>query len=278
VTSLDQIPSDARIDVIVNLAGEPIANGLWTKAKRRRILESRLRVTEGIVGLIQWLDRPPSLLISASAIGFYGAHGDEMLTESAEGLPSFGHDVCSAWEHAATAAEQYGVRVVRLRIGLVLGTDGGMLGQMLPTYEFGLGGRIGTGRQWMPWIERDDLIRMIAHIIAHPEISGPVNATAPEPVRNATFTNELGRALRRPAFMRIPAILLHHLARDMADELLLTGRRVIPAKMQANGFKFRHATLRSALSKILAQPLSSPLPIGERSAPKAPGEGEVSYR
>jgi hypothetical protein len=253
VTSLEQIPNDASIDVIINLAGEPIANGLWTKSKRRRILESRLRMTEGIVRLIRWLDRPPSLLISASAIGYYGAHGDELLTESSEPKPSFGRDVCGAWENAAQAAEQYGVRVVRLRIGLVLGTEGGMLGQMLPPYEFGLGGPIGSGDQWMAWIERDDLIRLIAHLVAHPDIAGPVNATAPEPVRGATFARELGRALRRPAFMRIPAFPLHLVAGDMADELLLTGRRVIPAKALASGFKFRHSTLVGALSAILVK-------------------------
>ncbi len=251
ITSLDDVPSDARIDVIINLAGEPIANGLWTGKKRERILQSRLKMTEGIVRLIGWLEKPPALLISASAIGVYGAHGDEKLDENAELRPSFGRDVCTAWEAAARQAEVLGVRVVTLRIGLVLGTDGGMLGQMLPSYEFGLGARIGSGEQWMAWIERDDLIRMIARIVSDKAISGPVNGTAPEPVRNAVFTRELARALRRPAFLAIPAWLLHSAAGDMADELLLTGRRVVPAGMLARGFKFQHETLRGALAKIL---------------------------
>jgi uncharacterized protein (TIGR01777 family) len=251
ITSLDDVPGDARIDVIVNLAGEPIANGLWTRKKRERILQSRLKMTEGVVRLIRWLERPPSLLINASAIGIYGACGDEKLDENAQPRASFGRDVCAAWEAAAREAENLGVRVVTLRIGLVLGIDGGMLGQMLPSYEFGLGARIGSGRQWMAWIERDDLIRMIARIVSDDAISGPVNGTAPEPVRNADFTRELARTLRRPAVLALPAWLLHNAAGDMADELLLTGRRVIPAKMLSRGFKFQHETLRGALAKIL---------------------------
>jgi uncharacterized protein (TIGR01777 family) len=141
--------------------------------------------------------------------------------------------------------------VVRLRIGLVLGTEGGMLSDMLPPFEFGLGGPFGSGEQWMSWIERDDLIRLIAHIVANPKLTGAVNATAPVPVRNSTFAHELGRALRRPALLRMPAPLLHLLAGDLADELLLGGRRVLPDKAEAAGFKFRHETLDSALSAML---------------------------
>src|SRR6185437_11131455 len=141
------------------------------------------------------------------------------------GRPSFGNEVCVAWEASAKRAEAYGVRVAMLRIGLVLGTEAGVLGQMLTPFEYGFGGPIGSGRQWMPWIERDDLIRMIAHIIARPEVSGPVNGTAPEPVRNAEFARELGRALHRPALLRLPAAPLRLIGGDMAQELLLTGRR-----------------------------------------------------
>jgi len=250
VTSLDQIASDTAIDTIVNFAGEPIANGLWTRRKRRRILASRLRMTRAVVRLIDRLERRPSVLISGSAIGWYGNWQDESLTEFDGGKRCFGHRVCEAWECAARKAERSGTRVVRLRIGLVLGTDGGMLGNLLPPFEFGLGGPIGSGRQWMSWIERDDLIRLIAHIIATPQLTGAVNGTAPAPVRNAAFAQELGRALHRPALLRMPAALLHHLAGDLADELLLGGRRVLPDKAEASGFKFRHETLRSAFSAI----------------------------
>jgi uncharacterized protein (TIGR01777 family) len=154
------------------------------------------------------------------------------------------------------AAERHGVRVVRLRIGLVLGTEGGMLARLLAPFEFGLGGRIGHGRQWMSWIERDDLVRLIAHVIATPSLTGAVNATAPEPVTNATFTRELGRALHRPAILPVPAVLLHRLAGDLADELLIGGQRVLPDKAEASGFTFRHPTLRSALSAMLGTRLA----------------------
>src|SRR5262249_54386058 len=251
VTHLAQVADDAVIDAVINLAGEPIADGLWTRAKRRRILASRLRMTRDVVGLIGRLKRRPALLISGSAIGWYGAWQDEALTEFDGGKRCFGHRVCEAWELAARKAEAFGTRVVRLRIGLVLGTEGGLLGNLLAPFEFGFGGPIGDGRQWMSWIERDDLVRLIAHIIANPQLRGAVNGTAPLPVRNSAFAQELGHALHRPAVLRMPASLLHRLAGDLADELLLTGRRVLPDKAAASGFKFRHETLPGALSAIL---------------------------
>lgn len=251
VTSLDQLPNATRIDAIVNLAGEPIANGLWTRGKRRRIVRSRLRVTRDVLHLIARLDQRPAVLISGSSVGWYGARADERMTETSDGAACFTHDVCDAWERAASEAERYGVRVVRLRIGLVLGSRGGLLGSMLPPFDLGLGGPLGRGEQWMSWIERDDLVRLIAHCIAAPDLRGAVNATAPQPVRNARFAQELGRALHRPALLRAPAALLHLLAGDLADELLLGGQRVLPQKAQASGFRFRHPTLRGALSEIL---------------------------
>ena len=201
--------------------------------------------------LIRRLEHRPAVLISGSAIGWYGAWGDETLTEFDGGKRCFSHRLCESWECAARKAEWLGVRVVRLRIGLVLGTEGGMLGRMLTPFEFGLGGPMGSGKQWMSWIERDDLIRLIAHIIAVPKYAGAVNATAPVPVTNADFARELGRALRRPALLRMPAFLLHRLGGDLADELLLTGQRVLPDKADAHGFKFRHETLESALAAML---------------------------
>jgi uncharacterized protein len=253
VTSLDQIANDALIDTIINFAGEPVANGLWTRTKRRRILGSRLRMTRGIVRLIARLERRPAVMISGSSIGWYGTWRDESLTEFDGGKRGFGHRVCEAWECAAREAEKFGVRVVRLRIGIVLGIEAGMLSNLLAPFEFGLGGPIGSGEQWISWIERDDLIRLIAHIIATPQLSGAVNGTAPAPVRNADFAQALGRALHRPALLRMPASLLHRLAGDLADELLLRGQRVLPDKAQASGFKFRHETLPSALSAILGE-------------------------
>lgn len=250
VTALDQIPNDATIDTVINLAGEPIANGLWTLAKRRRILRSRLKVTREVVRLIRRLDRAPAVLISGSAVGWYGLWHDVTLTEFDGGKACFTHRVCEAWERMAMRAQTRGTRVVRLRTGLVLGTAGGLASRLLTPFEFGLGGPIGSGQQWMSWIERDDLVRLIFHIAATPALTGPVNGTAPAPVRNAAFTQELAQALHRPALLPLPARLLS-LAGDLAHELLLGGQQVLPDKALASGFEFRHPTLRSALAAML---------------------------
>jgi uncharacterized protein (TIGR01777 family) len=260
VTQLEQIPSDTSIDAIVNLAGEPIDGGLWTAARRRRILASRLRMTRNVVRLIARLERKPAVLVSGSAVGWYGLWQDEALTEFDGGKSCFTHRVCAAWERAAKAAEHHGVRTVRLRIGPVLGIDGGLLARLLTPFEFGLGGRIGHGRQWMSWIERDDLVRLIAHAIATPTLTGPVNATAPTPVDNRTFTHELARALHRPAFIPIPAPLLRGLARDLADELLIGGQRVLPDKVEQSEFKFRYPNLHDALATMLGSRAEHPRP------------------
>jgi uncharacterized protein len=251
ITSLDQLPSDAVIDVIVNLAGEPIGDAFWTEAKRRKIIDSRVNMTGNVVRLIARLERKPSVLISGSAIGWYGLWQDQVLTESAKSHACFSHELCEAWEAAARPAEEHGVRVVCLRIGLVVGTEGGFITRMLTPFEFGLGGPFGSGRQWMSWIERDDLISLIAHVIARKEISGPINATAPIPVTNNKFTQELARRLHRPALLRIPDPLLRRLGGDFANELLLGGQRVVPNKALSNGFVFRHENLRSAFEAIL---------------------------
>ena len=198
ITSLEQIANDARIDAVINLAGESVASGLWTLAKRRRIVTSRVRGVRAILRLAERLARRPAVLINASAIGWYGLWNDEPLTEFDGGKRCFSHRSCDIVERAALRAERLGMRVVRLRIGLVLGTDGGFLGRLLLPFEFGLGGPIGRGTQWMSWIERDDLVRLIAHVIATPSLTGAVNATAPAPVPNWTFAQELGRALHRP--------------------------------------------------------------------------------
>jgi hypothetical protein len=251
VTSLDQIESGAAIDAIVNLAGEPITNGLWTRAKRRRILRSRLRMTRHVVQLIARLERKPSVLVSASAIGWYGLWQDEELTEFDGGKRTFMHRLCETWERTAKRAERLGVRVVRLRIGIVLAAQGGPLARLLIPFKLGLGGPIGSGAQWMSFIERDDLVRLIAYAIVTPRLTGAVNATAPHPVTNAQFAPALARALHRPALLRMPAWLLRLIAGDFAKELLIGGQRVIPDKADVSGFAFRHATLDSALSAIL---------------------------
>jgi uncharacterized protein len=269
LTSLEQVSDDAVFDAVINLAGEPIATRPWTTARRRKILRSRLKVTQGVVRLLARLRERPKVLISASAIGWYGLWQDENLTEFDGGKSCFTHRVCENWERAARRAERLGVRVVRLRIGLVLGTEGGVLGQLLLPFELGLGGPIGSGRQWMSWIERDDLVRLIAHVIATPSLTGPVNATAPNPVRNTEFAGELGRALHRPALLPLPGMLLHYALRHLADELLLGGQRVLPEKALLSGFEFKHATLRVALDAILKGRASVGDAAAQQIAPSA---------
>jgi uncharacterized protein (TIGR01777 family) len=256
VTSLDQIGSETRLDAIVNLAGEPIANGLWTKAKRRRILASRLDMTKAVVDLIDRLATKPAVLVSGSAVGWYGLADETALDESSLPNASFGHEVCAAWEMAARAAEVHGVRIVLLRIGLVLGTEGGMLTSLLTPFEFGLGGRFGDGRQWMSWIGRDDLVRLIAHAMAAPSLSGPLNATAPEPVTNAQFVTALAGALRRPAVLHLPRKPLEWIAGDLARDLLLGGQKVLPSRALETGFVFETPRLAGLLDAIVGNPLS----------------------
>ncbi len=251
VTDLDQIAPDTRIDAVVNLAGEPISDSPWTLAKRRRILRSRLRVTRDVRRLIARLEARPEVLVSGSAIGWYGLHGDEPLDEAGPANACFSHRLCHAWERAAARAGALGVRVVALRIGLVLGVEGGMLSRLLTPFEFGLGGPMGSGRQWMSWIALDDCVRLILHAVADPRISGPLNATAPVPVTNRALSRALGRALGRPAWLAAPAAPLRLALGAFAEELLLGGQRVLPRKALAMGFRFRHPGIDSALHDIV---------------------------
>jgi uncharacterized protein (TIGR01777 family) len=263
IGSLDEVGSAEPIDAIVNLAGEPISNGPWTRAKRRRILASRLCVTREIHRLVARLEHKPEVLVSGSAIGWYGLRGDETLGEDSAGTACFSRRVCLAWEREARRADAFGVRVILLRTGLVLDRDGGMLARLLLPFEFGLGGRIGHGRQWMSWIHRDDLVRLIVHCLATPALRGAVNATAPRPVTNAQFTAALGRALRRPAALPLPAAPLRLALGDFADELLLGGQRVIPTAAVASGFAFAYPDMEGALVAICGvkpRPAAHPIP------------------
>lgn len=250
VTSLDQVPDDQRFDVVINLAGDPVANSLWSPKKRAEIIASRVDTTRQLVQLIARLDTKPECLISGSAIGWYGLNDDDDLTEDARPHDCFVHEVCASWEHEAGAARQFGVRVVTLRIGLVLGVEGGMLARLLTPFEFGLGGPMGRGKHWMSWIALDDVVRMIAFIIADKGIDGPVNATAPNPVRNEVFTRALAASLHRPAVLRVPASLLEFAFGDLAREALLGGQKVVPEKILNAGFHFLHADIHSSLKTI----------------------------
>ena len=249
VTSLDAIADDSRIDAVINLAGEPIAAGLWTNARRARIIASRVDVSRACVALIARLQTKPAAFISGSAIGWYGLNDGEKLDEASQGKDCFSRQICLAWEAAAAGAP---CRTVLLRIGLVLGPKGGLLARMLPPFRLGLGGPFGRGENWMSWIHRDDLIRLIAHAIADPTLSGPVNGTAPHPVTGYNFAKALGRAIKRPVFLSVPAAPLRLVLGDFANELLLGGQRVLPAKAERSGFSFTYPDLDPALAEVLA--------------------------
>ena len=233
---------------VVNLAGEPVAQR-WTADARERISSSRIQATRSLVAVLR--QRPPAVLVSASAVGYYGSRGDEILTEDSPPASDFLGQLAVGWEQEARAAERFGVRVVTPRIGVVLGSGGGALAQMLLPFRLGVGGRLGTGEQWMSWIALDDLISLIEFAIADAALSGPVNAAAPNPVTNAVFTRELAAALHRPAIIPVPAFALKMLFGEMS-QILLGGQRVIPQAALRAGFQFRYADLGQALRQAIA--------------------------
>lgn len=244
-----------RPEAIVNLAGEPIADRRWSDSQKTRLVESRRHATRDIVALCEQLaqqDQAPGILVSGSAMGFYGDQGDREVTEETPPHDEFAHRLCQAWEQEARRAEAFGTRVVRLRIGLVLDAGGGTLAKMLPAFRLGLGGRMGNGRQYMPWIHREDLVRAIEFLLSGDDFDGPFNGSAPEPVTNAEFTRALGRHLHRPTKLCVPAPVLK-LGLGEMSRLLLTGVRMQPTRLQAAGFTFRYPNLDDALAAILSR-------------------------
>jgi len=239
------------VDAIVHLAGEPIAKR-WTAERKRAIRESRVRGTELLARMIASLDRKPRVLVSGSAIGVYGDRGDELLDESSATGDGFLANVVSEWERAAAPASEAGVRVVLLRTGLVLSRQGGVLEKLLLSFKLGLGGPMGSGRQWMSWIALDDQLRAIEYALASPALSGPVNLVSPNPVTNAEFAATLGLVLARPALIPVPAVALELLFGEMARETILAGQRVLPRALVTAGFEFAHPTLEQALRFELA--------------------------
>jgi len=237
-------------DVIIHLAGEPVAQR-WTAAAKQRIRDSRVVGTHNLVETLATLPRRPEALICASAIGYYGSRGDEILTESSAPGSGFLPEVCVAWEREAQAAEALGIRVVRVRTGVVLAAGGGALARMLPPFRMGVGGRLGSGRQWMSWIHLDDLAALFQFAVEG-QVRGPLNAVAPEPVTNSDFTHELARVVRRPAVFPVPEFALRLLFGEMAD-VLLASQRVVPAAAEAAGFSFRFPQLAAALADLLTR-------------------------
>ena len=244
------------LDAVVHLAGEGIADKRWTDAQKRRVLESRTVGTSLLAETLAALSSPPAVLLSGSGIHVYGDRGDEVLPETAGTGTLFLSEVCQAWEAAAQPAIDAGIRTAFLRTSMVLDGHGGALGKLLRLFRLGLGGRLGKGRQWMPWIAIDDEVGAIRFAIDHDDLSGPVNLTAPAPVRNADFTRTLGRVLHRPTVLRIPRVVakLPLGVGDLAQSLLFSSAKVMPKALVDHGYQFRHPELEPALRAALATP------------------------
>ncbi|QJQ96001.1 MULTISPECIES: TIGR01777 family oxidoreductase [Halomonadaceae] len=246
--------ADSWPQAIINLAGESIAAKRWSEAQKRRLVESRLGITSELVRLCQRLHgqgAAPAVLISGSAMGYYGDQGEREVCEATPPHDEFAHRLCARWEAVAQEASEQGVRVALLRTGLVLDQGGGSLAKMLPPFKLGLGGRFGDGRQFMPWIHREDLVRAIEFLLERDDLSGPFNGSAPHPVRNAEFTHCLAHHLHRPTPFPVPAALLKAALGEMS-QLLLSGADMRPARLEQAGFTFRYPTLDEALEAILA--------------------------
>lgn len=241
------------LDGVIHLAGENIASARWTEARRAKIRRSRVEGTQRLCESLGPLARPPRVLVSASAIGFYGDRGDETLSEDSPPGRGFLPDVCCAWEAATKPAAQLGVRVVPLRFGMILTPNGGALKQMLLPFRLGVGGKIGSGAQFMSWIALDDALGAILHALVTESLQGPVNAVAPMPVTNAEFTRTLARVLSRPALAPLPAFAARLAFGELADALLLASARVVPTRLQASGYRFQFPGLEGALRHLLVR-------------------------
>ncbi|QKE62717.1 TIGR01777 family protein [Aquipseudomonas campi] len=253
LTSLEQIPSHERIDCIINLAGEPLAKGRWTPARKERFLQSRLQVTDDLLQLVQRLQDKPEVLLNASAVGYYGHQQDARLDETAKPVDCFSHQFCRNWEEHARAFEAQGLRVCLLRIGVVLGQGGGPLQELRRSFDWGVATQLGNGQQWLPWIHLQDVLDICAFLLSRADLHGAVNVTAPAPVTQREFGRALAQQMRHVMLRaKIPAWLLRLLVGEMADEILLSGQRVIPQKLLAHGYSFTQPELPGALSDLIA--------------------------
>jgi uncharacterized protein len=238
-------------DAVIHLGGESIASGRWTDEKKKQIRDSRVKGTTFLSESLAKLDSPPKVLLCASAIGYYGDRGDELLDENSSPGRGFLADLCQEWEKSTEAARQAGIRVVNARIGVTLSPKGGALGKMLLPFQMGAGGDIGDGKQFMSWISIDDVAQAIVFCIENESMSGPVNLTAPSPVPNSKFTKALGAVLHRPTIVPMPAFAARLALGEMADELLLSSAKVMPKKLQAAGFSFAYPEVEGALRHVI---------------------------
>lgn len=250
VTGLEALDASG-FAAVVNLAGASIADGRWTEARKTLLVESRVKTTSALVEWMGRAARPPAVLLSASAVGYYGEQGDRVVTEATVPTPGFTHELCAAWEAEARGAEAHGIRVCLVRTGVVLDRDGGALAKMLPAFRLGAGGRLGSGEHWFPWIHREDMVSIYLWLLEHESSTGAYNASAPNPVTNADFTRALGEALHRPTFLPMPAKALQLMFGEMS-ELLLVSDRMVPQRLLDEGFPFRYPQIGPALKAILA--------------------------
>ncbi len=242
------------IDAVINLAGDSIAEGRWNDKKKDRILNSRVRGTRLLAEVFAASGNKPRVIVSASAVGVYGDRGDELVDETSEPGSGFLVDVCKQWEAATALAVDAGIRVVNVRFGVVLSAAGGALRKMLFPFKMGLGGPVGSGRQYMSWVSIDDVVEIIRYVIENDSLHGPVNVVSPNPVSNRQFTKTLGAVLHRPTIFPMPAFAARLAFGEMANELLLAGTRVAPKKLIDSGYKFRHPELAEALEHLLKKP------------------------
>jgi uncharacterized protein (TIGR01777 family) len=258
---LEWNPAVGRIDIgglsgvtaAVHLSGASVAARRWTAKYKREITESRVETTRLLAETLARMPQPPEVLVAASAVGFYGDRGDEILDEDSFAGVGFLSELCQAWEAAAQPAKDAGIRVVQLRFGMVIGRNGGPMTRLLPHFRLGLGGRLGSGRQWMSWVSEADVVSATIFALRQSDLSGPVNMVAPEPVTNAEFTRELGRAVHRPALLPAPAFALRLAIGEMADEMLLASERVMPKRLIDAGFAFAYPTLAETLAAALGK-------------------------
>lgn len=251
VDSLAAIPREVRFDGVVNLAGAGIADKRWSEKRKRELIDSHAGVTRELVRLIGTLETRPAVMVSGSAVGWYGSHGDEPLDEQGTPHEEFSHELCRAWEEAAEGVRDHGVRLCIVRLGPVLEKHGGMLQRLLPPFRLGLGGRLGDGRQYLSWVHLRDVVRGIRFLLDNPTTQGVYNLTAPVPVSNREFTRELARVLRRPALLPLPAPVIRAAFGEMGEALLLHGQNVLPMRLNRAGFIFDHERIEEALVHII---------------------------
>ncbi|NOR43733.1 MAG: TIGR01777 family protein [Gammaproteobacteria bacterium] len=251
IKQLDELDDTDVFDVVINLAGQGITDSRWTVGIKKQLRESRIVTTQKLIHYLQATEKKPECFISGSAIGYYGNQENKIVDEQMHGDSSFSSKLCFDWEHEAQQAEVLGIRTCYLRTGIVLGKNGGALAKMLPAFKLGLGGAMGDGRQWMSWVHIDDLIGIMLHIINDKNIKGAVNGTAPNPVANKEFSSTLASVLKRPTFFTMPAFVLKLMLGEMAQELLLSGQRVMPKKILDAGYRFKYAELKDALREVV---------------------------